>query len=54
MFQPNTEIWNAVDAKGTPATAFISPEGELLQVWTGVLNEEKLQELIDENLAGRA
>ncbi len=54
VFQPNTEIWNAVDAKGTPATAFISPEGELLQVWTGVLNEEKLQELIDENLAGRA
>ncbi|MGH1487877.1 MAG: TlpA family protein disulfide reductase [Acidimicrobiales bacterium] len=50
VFQPNTEIWTAIEAKGTPATAFISPDGELLQVWTGILNEEKLQELIEVNL----
>lgn len=54
VFQPNQEIWNTIEAKGTPATAFISSDGELLQVWTGVLNKEKLQELIDENLVGKA
>jgi thiol-disulfide isomerase/thioredoxin len=54
VFQPNQEIWSTIEAKGTPATAFISPEGELLQVWTGVLNDEKLQELIDVNLMGKA
>ncbi len=54
VFQPQTEIWTALDAKGTPATAFISPEGELLELWTGVLTEEKLQELIDEHLARAA
>ncbi len=50
VFQPNTEIWSAMDAKGTPATAFISSDGELLYLWTGVLNDTKLQELIDEHL----
>lgn len=53
VFQPNTEIWTAIDAKGTPATAFISADGELLELWTGVLNDEKLQELIDEHLLGK-
>lgn len=53
VFQPNTEIWTAIDAKGTPATAFISADGKLLELWTGVLNEEKLQELIDEHLLGK-
>lgn len=50
VFQPNTEIWTAMEAKGTPATAFISPEGELLELWTGVLDDKKLQELIDLHL----
>ncbi len=54
VFQPNTEIWNALDAKGTPATAFISADGKLLQLWTGVLNDEKLQELIDLHLLEKA
>jgi thiol-disulfide isomerase/thioredoxin len=50
VFQPNSDIWSELDAKGMPSTAFISPDGELMQLWTGVLNAEKLQELIDENL----
>jgi thiol-disulfide isomerase/thioredoxin len=49
-FQPDQELFKAFDAKGMPTTAFISAEGEVLQVWTGILSEEKLQELIDENL----
>lgn len=50
VFQPDQELFKAFDAKGMPTTAFISPDGEILQVWTGILSEEKLQELIDENL----
>lgn len=51
VFQPNQELFEAFDAKGMPTTAFISPDGEVLQVWTGILSDDKLQELIDENLA---
>lgn len=54
VFQPNTEIWNSMDAKGTPATAFISADGQLQYLYTGVLSEELLQELIDEHLTGKA
>lgn len=50
VFQPNAEIWTAMDAKGTPATAFVSADGQLLELWTGVLNDAKLQELIDQHL----
>lgn len=50
VFQPGSEIWTELDAKGMPSTAFISPEGELLEVWTGVLNDELLQDKIDEHL----
>lgn len=54
VFQPNTEIWTALDAKGTPATAFISADGELQYLYTGVLNDTLLQDLIDEHLKGGA
>ncbi len=50
VFQPNYEIWTAMEAKGTPATAFISADGQLMHLWTGVLDDAKLQELIDEHL----
>lgn len=50
VFQPNTEIWSALDAKGMPSTAFISADGEVLKLWTGVLNDDVLQDLIDEHL----
>lgn len=54
VFQPNTEIWTALDAKGTPATAFISEDGDLQFLYTGILNEALLQDLIDEHLVGKA
>lgn len=50
VFQPNTEIWTALDAKGMPSTVFIGPDGDVRHLYTGVLNEELLQELIDEHL----
>ncbi len=50
VFQPNTEIWTELDAKGMPSTAFIAPDGEVLHVHTGVLNQALLQDLIDEHL----
>ncbi len=50
VFQPGTEIWNEIDAKGMPTTAFVSADGDLLHVYTGVLDEATLQSLIDEHL----
>ena len=50
VFQPNSEIWTSLDAKGMPSTAFIGPDGDVRHLYTGVLNEELLQELIDEHL----
>ena len=37
---------------GMPTTVFVSADGELLRTWTGALNEAKMNELIDELLAG--
>lgn len=50
VFQPDAEIWAHLDARGMPSTVFISPEGEVLELWTGILSDERLQELIDEHL----
>jgi hypothetical protein len=33
-----------------PTTAFLSPEGEVLHLHTGVMNAETLQDLIDQHL----
>ena len=50
VFQPQTEIFNEIDGKGMPTTAFVSPDGTVQHVYTGVLDEALLQELIDEHL----
>jgi len=54
VFQPNQEIWKELDAIGLPATVFISPDGEVLELWNGVLNDELLQDKIDEHLRTNA
>ena len=54
VFQPNTEIWTALDAKGMPSTAFVTADGEVVHLWTGVLSAELLQEKIDEHLLENA
>ena len=37
---------------GMPTTVFIHADGRLLRTWTGALNEAKVNELIDELVAG--
>ena len=32
---------------GMPTTHFITPEGEIVETWTGLLNKEKLTELVE-------
>lgn len=54
VFQPDTEIFTALDAKGMPSTAFVSADGEVLHLHTGLLTDELLEELIDEHLGGGA
>jgi thiol-disulfide isomerase/thioredoxin len=36
---------------GMPSTFFISPDGQIVETWSGLLTEEKLAELIDNLLA---
>jgi hypothetical protein len=35
---------------GMPTTYFVSPSGEIVQQWTGLLTEDKLVELVEELL----
>jgi len=51
VFQPDTEIWRTLELLGTPATIFITPEGEVVHTFTGVLDQKLLKELIAEHLA---
>lgn len=39
---------------GMPTTYFITPQGEVVRKWTGLLTEEKLTELVEELLAASA
>ncbi len=50
VFQPNGEIWEELGTGAMPTTAFISPQGQVVNVWAGVLTDDKLNELIDEHL----
>lgn len=50
VFQPGQEIWTEVGGIGMPTTLFVSPDGEVLEMHTGILNEEQLTELVDEHL----
>lgn len=36
---------------GMPSTSFITPDGEIVRTWTGLLNKAKLTELVEELLA---
>lgn len=39
---------------GMPTTLFIKPNGEVIRNWAGVLNQQKLEELVEELLATSA
>ncbi len=52
VYQPETELFTALEAKGMPSTALVAPSGEILYLHTGLLTDELLDELIDEHLGG--
>ncbi len=54
VFQPNSEIWNELGTGAMPTTAFISPDGEVVHLWAGLLTDDKLTELIDEHLVEKS
>lgn len=47
---PEAKIIQAYQVVGMPSTYFITPDGQIVQKWTGFLNKEKLSELIEELL----
>lgn len=52
VFQPDTELFTALGAQGMPSTAFVSPDGEVLHLHTGLLTDDALEDLIAEHLEG--
>ncbi|MDA2928132.1 TlpA family protein disulfide reductase [Acidobacteria bacterium AH-259-G07] len=44
------EVMRSYQVLGMPSTYFITPAGEIVDTWTGLLNEEKLGELVEELL----
>jgi len=42
----NAEVVRAYQVVGMPTTIFITPQGEIVQKWTGLLTKDKLDELI--------
>lgn len=54
VFQPNSEIWNELGTGAMPTTAFISPDGEVVHIWAGLLTDDKLTELVDEHLVDKS
>ncbi len=44
-------LFEHVDGRGMPTTVFVSPDGEVQQVWSGILDDATLKELIAEHLA---
>jgi thiol-disulfide isomerase/thioredoxin len=51
-YQPGEEIFETLGGLGMPTTAFLSPDGEVLHVHSGRLDEANLQALIDEHFGG--
>jgi len=49
--QSGQEIWSELGLFGMPSTIFITADGRVAATWSGVLNDDKLKELIAEHLA---
>ena len=47
----DAEVVRAYSILGMPTTFFIKPTGEIVEKWTGLLNEDKMTELVEELLA---
>lgn len=47
----DAEVVKVYKVLGMPSTFFIKPNGEIVQQWTGLLNKQKLEELVQGLLA---
>lgn len=50
----NAEVMRAYEVIGMPTTLFISPDGEIVERWTGLLTKDKMVELVAELLEASA
>jgi thiol-disulfide isomerase/thioredoxin len=50
----NADVMRAYQVIGMPTTVFISPDGEIVERWTGLLTKEKMIELVEELLEASA
>ena len=50
----DADVVRAYELIGMPTTYFITPSGEIIRQWTGLLTEDKLTELIRELLEASA
>ena len=50
----NAEVMRAYQVIGMPTTVFISPDGEIVERWTGLLTKDKMVELVEELLEASA
>ncbi len=44
----DASVIQAYQLLGMPATYFITPDGEIIRTWTGLLTKDKLTELVEE------
>lgn len=50
----DSSVVRAYRVRGMPTTFFITPQGEIVNTWTGLLTRDKLAELVGELLAASA
>jgi thiol-disulfide isomerase/thioredoxin len=50
----DVNVVRKVELIGMPMTVFVTPEGEIVRKWTGLLTKTKLTELVDELLEASA
>lgn len=51
VFEPRQDLLRAVGGKGMPTTVLLDPEGRIVHVHTGAIDEGTLLRLIDQRLA---
>jgi thiol-disulfide isomerase/thioredoxin len=50
----DAEVMRAYEVIGMPTTVFMTPNGEIVQKWTGLLTKDKMEELLEELLEASA
>jgi thiol-disulfide isomerase/thioredoxin len=50
----DAEVMRAYQVIGMPTTLFITPDGEIVERWTGLLTRDKMVELVEELLEASA